>query len=270
MDRNLTIKQLYKPVIRKFNRRKIITKEPFDILGVDLADYSKAEPKGYICVMIDYYTRFMWTYLMTNKDKFRFEQVFDDHFNKFPHIPTFIHSDKEPALINNRILEMYNISVYHTEFMGSPIVERSIRTLKEIIGKLMTLKKQDLKDVGRHEQIEWYHYVQQATEIYNTRKQKTIKMLPLQALNGVLSENPLVLEQLKEVNTTEHYTPKNPKYKVGDIVIIAKSKKIFDKNDKPLWNETKYRIDKVLVFNVPVFTLSNGKNYYEQEIQKII
>ena len=65
-----------------------------------------------------------------------------------------------------------------------------------------------------------------------------------------------------------------PKYKLGDIVRIAKKKTIFDKGYTPRWTEEVFSISQVQYTDPPTYTITdtNGEEvrgtFYEQELQK--
>lgn len=249
---------LFKPVIKKFPRRKTLSRAKNDIWGIDLADYSKdPKMKGYILVVIDYFTRYIFTRFMRHKNKSEFDTAMQDIVKESRRLPKNIHSDLEGAFIYSDYIKKREINLYHTEFMGSPICERVIQSLKLIIEKLMVLNHSS----------NWKKYIESATTIYNNRIHRTIKMTPKEAY--FLQKNSDLNNDLEQINNTYEVSHLPIKFKIGDVVITVKKKAIFDKGYKIRWNKTEYKIRKVINSDVNMYELSNGKTYYKEELQKV-
>lgn len=269
----------FKRVVYNFKRRKTISKYRNDIWGIDLMDMSKTHPGGYLLVCIDYFTRYVRAEIMKTKskkdfdvamEKLLFQDVKDD--DKIT-LPKHIHSDLESAFIHSSILPKHKINIYHTEFMGSPICERVIRSIKEIIYRLIYDHKIEMhKNNVKHYVIFWTHYVADAVYIYNNRIHRSIEMTPLQAWNLSNEDDedavPLILQQ---ANNFSRETFEKPKLKKGDQVVTAKDENYFKKSYKSTskWNTTVYTVKRINYHDLITYTLSNNKTYYIQQLQKV-
>ena len=143
---------------------------------------------------------------------------------------------------------MYSI---HNE--GKPVVaERFIRTLKTKTYKYMTSISKNV-------------YIDKLDDIvneYNNTYHRTIKMKPVDVKDNTY------IDFKKEVND------KDPKFKVGDHVIISKYKNIFAKGYTPNWFEEVFVIKKVentVSWTYIINDLKGEKiigTFYEKELQK--
>ena len=121
-------------------------------------------------------------------------------------------------------LEKADIEMYSTHNEGkSVIAERFIRTLKSKIYKCMNSV---LKNV----------YIDKLDDIvnkYNNTYHNTIKMKPVNVKSNTYIES------------SEESNNKNPKFKIGDFVVVSKYKNIFAKCYAPNWSEETFVIKKV-------------------------
>jgi hypothetical protein len=261
----------FKPVIQKFKRRKVITRFRNDVWGIDLIDMSKEDPTGYILVTIDYFSRRVQTRFMKRKTKLDFDNAMYGllHNNLYltdvlP-LPKNIHSDLEGAFVYSKVLPENKINLYHTNFLGSPITERVIRSLREIMRDMMY--KDESKDIF----MDWTNYIEPATDYYNNRIHRSIEMTPNQA--WILSNVDDVEETPIDLYYKNAHIPSNhnkPKFKVNDKVVISRNKNKFEKGHTIRWNKTEFTIIKILHFDVFQYVLNNGKTYYAQQLQLIL
>ena len=266
----------FKKIVYKFKRRKIISYFRNDIWGIDLMDMSKEYPSGYVLICIDYFTRFVRGAFMKHKSKIEFDNtmqmlltdnLWSDDVIIFP---KNIHSDLEKAFIYSNVLPQHKINIYHTEFMGSPICERAIRSIKEIMFKLLYEEQVKIKKEGIYKNIYWTHFVQEAIKIYNNRVHRSIGMTPKEAWEKSNTndpdEVPLILQQ---ANNYIKKTKEKPKFKIGDQVVVANDNNSFKKGyrvDKK-WGKNVYTVDRINRNDIITYTLSNKKSYYFQQLQ---
>ena len=223
--------ELHKPIIRKFEKRKMYSSFKDNIWGADLADMqllSKSN-KGFrflLCV-IDIFSKYAW--LIPSKDKKGISIVngFRKIINNSKRKPNKIWVDKGSEFYNNSFkkwLKDNDIVMYSTNNEGkSVIAERFIRTLKNKIYKYMTAISKNV-------------YIDKLDDIvkkYNNTYHTAIKMKPADVKDNTY------IDFEKEVND------KNPKFKIGDGVRISKHKNIFAKGYMPNWSEEIYIIKKI-------------------------
>lgn len=262
-------KILYKRVPKIKHTRQIVSDGVRNIYGFDLADYTGNEGgtnRGYILVLIDYYSRFLMTKVINHKTKAEIENALAELFDEYGE-PENIHSDKESGLISSEYLKEKNINVYHTtghdnaQAGGSPIAEAVIKTIRT--------KLQQWRDVTIGKA--WKQHVKKVTDDYNDTVHsifKTKNMTPRQAFEDEGDD----LDQLHYENKVRHNlkvlngSKENANLQEEAKVLIPRQKAQFEKGYTQKWD------DKVLtikgVYNtVPVtYQLSNGKFYYAEQL----
>ena len=132
------------------------------------------------------------------------------------------------------------------------VAERFIRTLKNRIYKYMT-------SVSKNEQID---KLDDIVNKYNNTYHRTIKMKPIDVKSNTY------IDSSKETNN------KNPKFKIGDIVIISKYKNMFANVYASNWPKDVLVIKKVkntVLWTYVINDLKGGEiagMFYEKELQK--
>ena len=138
--------KLDKPIIRKFNKRKVYSSFGENILGVDLADMQLLSKfnKGFrflLCV-IDIFSKYAWVIPLKDKKGISIVNAFKQILKESNRKPNKIWVDKGSEFYNNSFkkwLQDNDIGMYSTNNEGkSVIAERFIRTLKNKIYKYMT------------------------------------------------------------------------------------------------------------------------------------
>ena len=226
-------KELHKPIIRKFKKRKVYSGYRDNIWGVDLADMQLIRKfnKGFrfLLCFIDIFSRYAWVDSLKDKKGIRIVNAFQEILKESDRKPNKIWVDKGSGFYNNSFkkwlkdngIEMCSI---HNE-IKSVVAKRFIRTLKNKLYKYMT-------EISKNVYIDKLHDI---VNEYNNTYHRTIKMKPVD-----VKDNTYIIFK-KEVND------KNPKFKVGDHVRISKYKNIFVKRYMPNWSEevfisSKYKI----------------------------
>ena len=138
--------ELYKPIIRKFKKRKVYSAFKDNIWAADLADMQLISKfnKGFrflLCV-IDIYSKYAWVVLLKDKNGVSFVNALQSILRKSNSKPNKIWVDKGGEFYNRSIkswLEKNDIEMYSTHNEGKSVVaERFIRTIKNKIYKYMT------------------------------------------------------------------------------------------------------------------------------------
>ena len=244
--------ELHKPIIRKFEKRKVYSTFKDNIWGADLADmpllskYNKGI-RFLLCVN-DIFSKYAWVVPLKVKKGISFVKAFQSILKQSNKKPNKIWVDKGSEFYNayfkkwlgDNDIVMY--STYNEE--KSVVAERFIRTLKSNFtstSKNMYIDKLD--DI---------------VDKYNNTYHTTIKMKPIDVKDNT------------HINTSKEINNKDPKFKVGDHVRISKYKNIFAKGYMPNWSEevfVKNTIPRTYVIND-----LNGEEitgtFYEKELQK--
>ena len=133
--------ELHKPIIRKFNKRKVYSSFKDNIWGVDLADMQLLSKfnKGFrflFCV-IDIFSKYAWVIPLKDKKGISIVNAFKKILKESNRKPKKIWVDKGSEFYNNSFtkwLKDNDIEMYSTNNEGkSVIAERFIRTLKNEI-----------------------------------------------------------------------------------------------------------------------------------------
>ena len=212
--------ELHKPIIRKFEKRKVYSTFKDNIWGVDLADMQLLSKynKGirFLLCVIDTFSKYAWVVPLKDKKVLSTVQAFQIILKQ---------SNKKP---NNAYFKKWlrdnNIIMYSTHNDGKSVVaERFIRVLKSKIYKYMTSISKNV-------------YIDKLDDIvdeYNNTYHTTVKMKPIDVKHNTY------------INTSKEINNKDPKFKVGDHVRISKYKNIFAKGYIPNWSEEVFVIKKV-------------------------
>ena len=234
--------ELHKPIIRKFEKRKVYSTFKDNIWGVDLAHMQLLSKynKGirFLLCVIDIFSKYAWVVPLKDKKGISIVKAFQSIIKQsnskrrvkgtsVKHVkPNKIWVDKGSEFYNayfKKWLRDNDIVMYSTHNEGKSVVaERFIRTLKSKIYKYMTSISKNV-------------YIDKLDDIvdeYNNTYHATIKMKPIDVKDNTY------------INTSKEINNKDPKFKVGDHVRISKYKNIFAKGYMPNWSEEVFVIKK--------------------------
>ena len=252
--------ELYKPIIRKFNKRKVYSSFKDNIWDADLADMQLLSKfnKGikYLLCVIDLFSKYAFVVPLKDKKGVNIVNAFQSILNKSKRKPNKIWVDKGSEFYNasfKKWLQDNDIIMYSTNNEGKSVVaERFVRTLKNKIYKYMT-------SISKNVYIDKLNAI---VNKYNNTYHTTITMKPIDVKDNTY------------INTNKEINYKYPKFKVGDYVRISKYKNIFAKRYMPNWSEEVFVVDKIKN-TVPWTYVINDLNgeeitgaFYEDELQK--
>ena len=253
--------ELHKPVIKKFNKRKVYSQFKDNIWGVDLADMQSLGKKDkgikYLLCAIDLYSKYAFVVPLKDKKGISIVNAFNKIIKQSNRKPNKIWVDQGGEFYNQvfkKWLSDNDIIMYSTYNEGKSVVaERFIRTLKNKLYKHMTATGKNV----------YYDVLDDVVNEYNNTKHNTIKMKPIDVRDN----------NNKRVYIDEH-NEKRSRFKVGDRVRISKFKNIFAKGYTPNWSKEIFIVDKI---NVTVPYTHNMKDlngeeiidsFYDRELQK--
>jgi transposase-like protein len=213
---------LHKPIRLKFPRRRVYAAGINDQWVIDLADIQSISGsnnrKRYILCAIDVFSKRGWLEAVSNKSGPVIAKAFEKIFIRSGQRPRKIQVDKGKEFYNRHVkslLKHHNIKLFSVESdKKACIAERFIRTIKGLIWRYMTCKKTK-RFVDRLTDFE---------NLYNKSYHRSIKMAP----NDVTPEK----EELVRANLYGNDQPflyTASLFKVGDHVLVAKRKTIFEK-----------------------------------------
>ena len=166
--------ELHKPVIKKFNKRKLYSQFKDNIWGVDLADMQSLSKKNknikYLLCAIDLYSKFEFVLPLKDKKGISVTNGFNKIIKQSGRKPNKIWVDQGSEFYNHvfkRWLSRNNIIMYSTYNKGKSVVaERFIRILKNKLYKHMTATGKNV----------YYDGLDDIFNEYNKTKHNTIKM----------------------------------------------------------------------------------------------
>ena len=169
--------ELHKPIIRKFNKRKVYSQFKDNIWGVDLADMQSLSRKNkgikYLLCAIDLYSKYAFVIPLKDKKGISIVDAFNKIIKQSNKKPNKIWADQGGEFYNNvfeKWLSDNDINMYSTYNEGKSVVaERFIRTLKNKLYKHMTATGKNV----------YYDVLDDVVNKYNNTKHSTIKMKPI-------------------------------------------------------------------------------------------
>ena len=258
-NNKILAEELHKPVIKKFNKRKVYSQFKDNIWGVDLADMQSLSKKNksikYLLCAIDLFSKYAFVIPLKDKKVISIVNAFNKTIKQSNRKPNKIWVDQGSEL-SNRVFKKWlsdNDIIMHSTFNEgkSVVAERFIRTLKNKLYKHMTATGKNV----------YYDVLDDIVNEYNNTKHNTIKMKPID-----VGDN-------KRVYIDEH-SEKDSRFKVGDRVRISKFKNIFAKGYTPNWSKEIFIVDKIndtvpYTYNIKDL---NGeeiiRSFYDRELQK--
>ena len=146
-----------------------------------------------------------------------------------------------------------NVGIYSTYNKGkSAVTERFIKTLKNKIFKHMTAVSENVS----------FDVLEDIVNKYNNTVYRSIKMKPIDVTSDSYAEY------------SEDSNEKDPKFKVGNCIMILKYKNIFTKGYTQNWSEEVFVVSKIKNTVPWTYVISdlNGEpiigSFYEKELQK--
>ena len=252
--------ELHKPIIRKFEKRKVYSTFKDNIWGVDLADTQLLSKynKGirFLLCVIDIFSKYTWVVPLKDKKGISIVKAFQSILKQSNKKPNKIWVDNRSEFYNacfKKWLGDNDIVMYSTHNEGTSVVaERFIKMLKSKIYKYMT-------SISKNVYID---KLDDIVDAYNNTYHTTIKIKPIDVKDNTY------------INTSKEINNNDPKFEVGDRVRISKYKNIFAKGYIPNWSEEVFVIKKIKN-TIPWTYVINDLNgeeiigtFYEKELQK--
>ena len=255
-------KEIFSPVVKKFDRIQIQTHYKDECWSIDLIDRSSLAKynKNYkfIFTIIDNHTKFAWAIPLKDKSGKSTTTAFKKLIETSKRKPEKLWSDRGKEFYNKTFLDFLKqneIQIYSTHSdLKAVFVERFNRTLLDLIKEPMYIEGKAC----------WLNHINSALDKYNNRVHTTTRMTPFEASNKPIDPPTFVNK------------PKQPKFQVGDYVRFSDKRNIYSKGYTTNWNRELFKIQKINPTNPITYTLEDENNeqiagkYYEQELLRSV
>ena len=255
----ICIDEIYSsPPKKNYPTNKIVYNHIDEIWSIDLADmidYKISNNKGYryIFVIMDNYSKYLWTIPLKNKYSQTITNEFSNILTTSKRKPLKIESDRGTEFNNSifqNFLKSKNIQHYSRFFdKGPSIAERVIRTIRNLLKKPVFF-------AGEASLI---NELPSVIKQYNNTIHHSTKMTPIQASKK---------SKEKEVysNLQDDRQKQTPKYKLGQLIRTADIKRVFSKGDSTNYSYKLYTITEVIHDTVPSYRLNYLPERYNENL----
>ena len=257
-------KEIFSPVIKKFDRIKIIPHYKDECWSIDLIDRSSLSKYNkiykFIFTIFDNHTKYAWSIPLKDKSGRSTTNAFKSLIEKARRKPDKIWSDRGKEFYNKTFLNFLkeqNIHIYSTNSdLKAVFVERFNGTLLDLIKKSMYIEGKAC----------WLNHLDAAMEKYNNRVHGTTKMTPFE----------MVTNTIKIINIKINKNEKIPKFQVGDYVRVPDKRNLYSKGYTTNWNREFFKIHKINPNNSVTYGLVDENNeqiegkYYEQDFLRSV
>lgn len=259
---------LHKKVIRKFTRRKTLSRGLNYQIQMDLVDLSNIKKFNnnyrYLLVAINIFSRKLFVVPLKTKSGHEVVEAIKEIFSKTP-IPKHIQTDRGSEFYNKFVKNYFNeqgINHFSSDNydIKAAVVERVNRTLKDRMFKYFTYNST----------LSYLPVLDELVDSYNNRFHTSIGTAP----NKVNTHNE---KQIWKYQYFKHLKliPQKCIFKKGDIVRISKFHKMFKKGYLPNFKEEYFMIEKCLKTIPPVYHLKDNTGsilvgkFYKEELAKV-
>ena len=264
-------KEIFSPVIKKFDRIKIIPHYKDGCWSTDLIDRSSLSNynKNYkfIFTIIDNYTKYAWAIPPKDKSGKSTTTALKSLIKKTKRKPDKFWSDRVKEFYNKTFLDFLkeqNIHIYSTHSdLKAVFVERFNRTLLDLIKEPMYIEGKAC----------WLNHLNTAMEKYNNRVHGTTKLTPFEMFTNTNKINNIKIIKNNTASLARHNLPK---FQIGDFVRVPDKRNIYSKGYTTNWNREFFKIYKINNTNPVTYGLVDENNeqiegkYYEPELLRSI
>jgi Integrase core domain len=257
--------------LRKFPRRFVYSPYINAQWQIDLLDVSRFAKENndvhFILTVIDVFSKYAYLEPLKRKTQEDVTKAFAKILNRSRGKPEKVQCDMGKEFENSMfksLLKKHNIQMFSTQSeLKASIVERLNRTIMEKVQRYMTHWKTK-KFVNRLGDFE---------KMYNNSFHRSIKTKPSEVNRNNQIE---IHSRLYPPSKLQEKDSRKEKFKVGDRVLITKTKKIFDKGHARNFKKEIFIIHQIKTNTNPrTYTLHDSNNeeivggFYAEELLKI-
>ena len=221
------VREIFSPVIKKFQRFQIQTRYKDECWSIDLIDRSNLSKynKNYkfIFTIIDNHTKYAWAIPLKDKSGKGTTIALKSLIEKEKRKPQKVWSDRGKEFYNTTFLHYLkeqNIQIYSTNSdLKAVFVERFNRTLLDLIKEPMYIEGKG----------SWLNHLDAALQKYNNRVHTTTKMTPFEmSFKSAIPRSHArsfanLIPNINKLHTA------SPKFQVGDFVRVPDKRNIYSK-----------------------------------------
>ena len=260
---------LHKPVNRKFPRNKVVVSGIGDQWDADLIDFSRVSKNnkgvGYILVIIDIFSRFLWLRPLKTKTGLNAAKAFEKVFLEGRR-PKYLRTDKGQefkARVVQEVFKRYNIRHFVTQNeVKATYAERVIKTIRSKIYRYFTANQTRM----------YIDILPDLAKSYNNTYHRRIEMSPAE----VTKQNETSLWWKLYWPYLSQRTFKKFGFHVGDYVRITHLRTPFSKEYDEKWSGEIFKVSACFrPKGLPIYTLIDFHDegvtgtFYQEELQKV-
>jgi hypothetical protein len=261
---------LHRAARRRFPRSKIFAPAQHDLWEADLTFFDKLKRFNdgvkYLLVVVDVFSKVAAVEPLRTKATVEVSRAFEIIVRRLKTTPAKLRTDRGTefnSAVFRRLMSKYNIHHYMTldADIKAGVAERFNRTIKGRITRYMTANRTQ----------RYVPKLQNIVSGYNASYHRSIGMEP----NSVNHSNSrIVWERLYGAGRLKTRLTR-PKFKLGDRVLISKSRDVFDRGYTTNWKSEIFTVHHILRHFPYRYLLRDEAgevlegSFYEQEIQHI-
>src|SRR6218665_2202756 len=262
MDRSAIAEELYRPVVRRFPKRRVVVRGIDEIWAADLADMQALAKDNdgfkYLLTVLDTFSKYGWIVPLEDKTGKSTADGFAKILASSRRKPGKVWVDKGKEFYNKDVKKL--VALYSTENdEKSCVVERWNSTMRDKMFKYFsansTKKYIDVLDA--------------LVDQYNNKVHSLMKMTPTEASSK--KNEAKVWRNLYPENLREDVVPK---FSMGGKVRITNKKGTFEKGYTPRWTEEVFTVSRIQNTGHPTYKITDyndeeiQETFHEQELQK--
>lgn len=256
----------------RYPRRNYNVSNIDDVWETDLVDLRSIKSYNdgycYILVVIDVLSKFVWAEALIDKTCTNVTSAFHRILTRSNNrVPIILQSDKGKEFIGSSFQKLLKENDIQFRLVRSPdvkaaVVERFNRTLKERMWRYFT----------NFNTKRYIDILQTMVGSYNNSRHSGTKMAP----SEVTLQNAYVARSNLNHRYGHHFTKKEPKYSVGDLVRVSTSKNVFAKAYEGNYTEEIFEVIRVSKTRAPYTYILQDLSgdeidgiFYEQELSRV-
>ena len=233
------VKELLKPKLKRFPRRRVFSSSVDAIWSGDLLDihqYARVNRNyNFILVLVDVFSKYAWARPLKNKEGISVAGAFEDIFDTSKRIPCRLWTDRGTEFYNQNVentLKKHKVQLYSTfNEPKSAIAERFIRTLRGKLESNFLLTQSTV----------WYDILPELISEYNNSRHRSISMTPKEA-SKICNHQKVYDSLYKKKKKTPAIRLQTASFHIGDKVRISVNKRLFEKGSTSNWSEEIFEI----------------------------